>query len=991
MRYRAYRPLVLALAALLAVLACCLPAGAATVTVGPTGNYTAVQEAIDHASPGDTIRIQPGTYREAIEVNKPLYLRSSGFPTQGRPRIDGLGEAAAVSVTAPGVRLDGLELVNGSENAVRIGADNFSMRLCAVEHATDHASHENETVREAAIFGDGREDVEVDSTTVTLDCRFGIALPNARNVTITSNAIREARNDGCTRDAVSLPYDEAGTYAGVRIENNLVEPGVIEIYRATDDLDGPIRLVGAKIGANALRGGFVQVSVDLPNEGTLLAYNELRDGRSVGASMRLRQATGATIEENEISGITCSQGFGIFVEGLHASVVRENVVRDSNLSIGIGFQRDNDEETRPAELEIMGNRATDCREVGMALYDITDSVLRGNVMERNPYNFYYVPIYTDDLPNMTIDATNLVDGRPILYYEGKSGVRLDAADRPGLVFFYDCRDVSVADVEFRNEVVGITLFSIENVTIRNCTFSDLMCAIQAIEVNGGRITGCRGTDLYYGAELLYETAGITVDRNVFDTAEGVSGIEIIEPGPGMRISDNTFSGFQVGAAAIGVDPADGLVMENNTHEGGYEGVALIDAQNVSVTGNRVSRQEIAGIMLSATANNTITGNRIEANSAGLLLNPTRLESGNVIANNYFNNSVQVLIPWQNAVSADQVLGPLVKSMHEGAEPLPSIVEERLNRTVRELRDRGAVVSARPQNSNVWKFSKSAGPNIVGGPYLGGNYWASPNGTGWSETHADRGDGFCAEPFVIDENNIDYLPLHLHAGPSPYVTHQVPCRIEAEDYDQNGYSDRTPGNTGGAYRHDDVDIEKGGSNYDVGWVKSSEWLEYTVQVDRAGLYAASFRTATPWDGRTILVSVDGAATGVVAVPRTGSFAKYTTVGSTMPLSAGTHHLRLRFVSDGQNLDFVDLAPVKEANFAASPTAGKRSLKVTFTDRSTGSPVKWQWSFGDGKYSTSTVRNPTWYYNRAGTYSVTLKVTYADGTTRTVTRPNLVTVR
>ena len=39
---------------------------------------------------------------------------------------------------------------------------------------------------------------------------------------------------------------------------------------------------------------------------------------------------------------------------------------------------------------------------------------------------------------------------------------------------------------------------------------------------------------------------------------------------------------------------------------------------------------------------------------------------------------------------------------------------------------------------------------------------------------------------------------------------VPGRIEAEDYDTNGpgisYYDTTPGNSGAAYRNDDVDIE-----------------------------------------------------------------------------------------------------------------------------------------------------------------------------------------
>jgi C1A family cysteine protease/PKD repeat protein len=59
---------------------------------------------------------------------------------------------------------------------------------------------------------------------------------------------------------------------------------------------------------------------------------------------------------------------------------------------------------------------------------------------------------------------------------------------------------------------------------------------------------------------------------------------------------------------------------------------------------------------------------------------------------------------------------------------------------------------------TWNREKSSGINIVGGPYIGGNYWANPYGTGFSETHPDQdGDGFCDEPFIFD-GQTDTLPL-----------------------------------------------------------------------------------------------------------------------------------------------------------------------------------------------------------------------------------------
>jgi PKD repeat protein len=65
----------------------------------------------------------------------------------------------------------------------------------------------------------------------------------------------------------------------------------------------------------------------------------------------------------------------------------------------------------------------------------------------------------------------------------------------------------------------------------------------------------------------------------------------------------------------------------------------------------------------------------------------------------------------------------------------------------------------------------------------------------------------------------------------------------------------------------------------------------------------------------------------------------------------------------------------AAFSASPTSGKAPLNVAFTDKSTGSPTSWKWSFGDGTYST--VKSPVHKYTKAGKYTVSLTVKNAKG--------------
>jgi len=89
------------------------------------------------------------------------------------------------------------------------------------------------------------------------------------------------------------------------------------------------------------------------------------------------------------------------------------------------------------------------------------------------------------------------------------------------------------------------------------------------------------------------------------------------------------------------------------------------------------------------------------------------------------------------------------------------------------------------------------------------------------------------------------------------------------------------------------------------------------------------------------------------------------------------------------DYINVtAPVKPvAAFSASPISGNIPLKVTFTDKSTGSPTSWKWSFGDGKTSTS--KNPAYTYTKAGKYTVSLTVKNAAGS-NTTTKKDYITV-
>jgi len=91
-----------------------------------------------------------------------------------------------------------------------------------------------------------------------------------------------------------------------------------------------------------------------------------------------------------------------------------------------------------------------------------------------------------------------------------------------------------------------------------------------------------------------------------------------------------------------------------------------------------------------------------------------------------------------------------------------------------------------------------------------------------------------------------------SGPYSGTPVPVPGRILLANFDNGGegiaYHDATPGNTGGAYRDADVDLEASSeAGYDVGWIDAGEWLNYTVNVAAAGNYSVQLRVASPSGG------------------------------------------------------------------------------------------------------------------------------------------------
>jgi trimeric autotransporter adhesin len=89
------------------------------------------------------------------------------------------------------------------------------------------------------------------------------------------------------------------------------------------------------------------------------------------------------------------------------------------------------------------------------------------------------------------------------------------------------------------------------------------------------------------------------------------------------------------------------------------------------------------------------------------------------------------------------------------------------------------------------------------------------------------------------------------------------------------------------------------------------------------------------------------------------------------------------------DFVNLTTSPVVDFDADSLIGCENFTVCFTDNSaSNNPSSYQWNFGDG--SNSTAQNICHTFVNAGTYTITLQVTSADGCTSSKTVNNMITV-
>lgn len=186
--------------------------------------------------------------------------------------------------------------------------------------------------------------------------------------------------------------------------------------------------------------------------------------------------------------------------------------------------------------------------------------------------------------------------------------------------------------------------------------------------------------------------------------------------------------------------------------------------------------------------------------------------------------------------------------------------------------------------------------------------------------------------------------------SVFKSMTLPGTVQAEDFDKGGdgvtYHDANSNKEGDAssYRSDceGVDIVNGNGGKAIGYTSTDEWLEYTVNVTKAGYYTyeAVASSGTTGSGfRLDLSDYDGLTrlTENISVPQTASsdWSVYKTLtGRTLiPLKEGDQVIRLTITGSSCNIDKINFKHVEVDNtlnmkITATPSTATVGEVTTF---------------------------------------------------------------
>lgn len=351
----------------------------------------------------------------------------------------------------------------------------------------------------------------------------------------------------------------------------------------------------------------------------------------------------------------------------------------------------------------------------------------------------------------------------------------------------DCQGYSISlNSSDESEWFAVGTSHYDNITVKNCIFLQ-------------NFTGPTGEDSEQNSVLFLNSSNSIVFNNTFGAAgfEG-AGILLTNQSLNFSITNNTMNYTSTSSPITALFGSNIGVMDNNNITTIHGAINLEDSLEINISSNTLvssatsepviilfnSSESIVDSNTITTSGDEGTGIYVTENSESVLLFNNTITTTAADASGIYLEEINNANLTSNIVttSGDEAIGLNLRGSNSsvvvqntiktgGSDTCTVYVYEAENNTFYDnifntsSVDGNGFCAGTPSLVNSWNTTEVVVTNIVGGPNIGGNFWANNESTGYSETCTDAdGDYFCDDFYNLagsessDTNNIDYLPL-----------------------------------------------------------------------------------------------------------------------------------------------------------------------------------------------------------------------------------------
>jgi parallel beta-helix repeat protein len=315
----------------------------------PNATFSRIQDAVDAAFPGATIRVCKGNYAEQVAIGKPLTIAADsgavlmpGTMQQNTASLlDGSPIATAILVAGTtGVTIDGL-VVDGANNGIsqcapRLFGIAFQNASGEISHVairnfklgTSLAGCQSGTGIFVQSGGGGISNVEIDSSTIHDFQKNGVTADEVgTQVSVHDNVVTGiGPTSGAAQNGIQIGFGAGGAISTNTVTNNVWSPCTAVDTCQTVATNILVTLSdGVEVSDN--RAGIGQVGIFLHGNQGLVAGNETF-ASTVFDGIRL-EGDGNRVRQNQVFNGAES---GIFVSG-NNNVVEHNKITEAAIGV----------------------------------------------------------------------------------------------------------------------------------------------------------------------------------------------------------------------------------------------------------------------------------------------------------------------------------------------------------------------------------------------------------------------------------------------------------------------------------------------------------------------------------------------------------------------------------------------------------------------------------------------------------------------------------